>query len=102
MFKLHAQCASASEAGDYFQVLFEEKDVAEDGRYFMVQRQFEFPDGGRCAIETELTDMCGHFLVRHAILERGRFQVSWVGKGESQAEIIFETNDESYADICRI
>jgi hypothetical protein len=98
---LHAQHASASEAGEYFQVLFEERGGVEAGRYFLVQRQFEFPDGGRCAIEIELPEMCGHFRVRRASLERGRFQISWIGCGESQAEMTFETDDESYADICR-
>ena len=102
MFKLHAQHASASESGDYFQVLFEERDGVEDGRYFLVQRQFEFPDGGRCAIETELPEMRGHFRVPRASLERGRLQISWVGGGEGQAELTFETDDETYADICRI
>ena len=102
MFKLHAQHASASESGDYFQVLFEERDGVKDGRYLLVQRQFEFPDRGSCAIETELPEMCGHFRVQCASLERGRFQMSWIGPGENQAEVTFEPDDESYADICRI
>ena len=102
MFKLHAQHASASESGDYFQVLFEESDGVEDGRYFLIQRQFEFPDGERCAIETESPEMCGQFRVPRASLERGRFQISWMGRGESQAELTFETDDEGYADILRI
>jgi hypothetical protein len=102
MFKLHARHASASEAGDYLQVLFEEKDQREDGRYLLVQRQFEFPDGGRCAIETELPEMCGHFRIRSAVLERARFQISWFGRLECQAEVTFDTDDESYADIRRI
>jgi hypothetical protein len=102
MFKLHAQHASASESGDYFQVLFEERDGVEDGRYFLVQRQFEFPDEGRCAIETEVPEMCGHFRVLRASLERARFLMSWIARGESQAEMTFETDDESYAEICRI
>ena len=83
-------------------MLFEEREGAEEGRYFLVQRQFEFPDGGRCAIETELPEMCGHFRVGRASLERERFQIAWMGRGESQAELTFETDDESYADICRI
>jgi len=102
MFTLLAQHASASEAGDYFQVLFEERDGAEDGRYLLVQRQFEFPDRGCCYIETELSEMCGHFRVRRASLERGRFQISWTGRGEREAEIIFDADDESYAEICRV
>jgi hypothetical protein len=101
MYKLHAQHASASESGDYFQVLFEERRDVDDGRCFLIQRQFEFPDGGRCTIQTEREDMCGHFRVRHASLKRARFQVAWVGAGENQAEITFEADDESFTEICK-
>jgi hypothetical protein len=42
--------ASASEAGDYYQVSFDDGDDYEakdiGGRYFLIQRQFEFPDDG--------------------------------------------------------
>ena len=102
MFNLHAEYALASESGDYFQVLFEESLGAEDGRYFLLQRQFEFPDDRRCAIETEMAEMCGHFRLRRAVLERARLEISWIGRGETEAEITFETDDESYANICRI
>jgi len=87
IFRLHAKHASASEAGDYFQVLFEETEQGEDSRYFLVQRQFEFPDGGCCAIETELPEMCGHYRIRRAVLERRRFQIWWLHREEIQAEI---------------
>lgn len=42
--------ASASEAGDYYQVSFDDGDYyqAKDigDRYFLIQREFEFPDDG--------------------------------------------------------
>ena len=43
---------SASESGDYYQVTFEGEVNEEEGPYVLVQRQFEFPDGGRCYVET--------------------------------------------------
>jgi hypothetical protein len=102
MLKLHASHASASEAGDYFQVIFQEHEDVEDGRYLLIQRQFELPDEECCAIETELPDMCGHFEIRRAVLKRSRFQVWWSGESETQADVTFEADDESYADISRI
>lgn len=102
MLKLHAKHASASEAGDYFQVMFEEQADAEGSRYLLIQRQFEFPDEECCAIETEQPDVCGHFQIHSAVLERTRFQVWWSGGSESKADVAFETDDESYADIRRI
>jgi hypothetical protein len=102
MFKFHAEYVQVSESGDYFQVLFEEKHEAEDDRYFLLQRQFESPDERKCAIETEIPEMCGHFLVQGAVLERDRLKMSWIGRGEPQAEITFAIDDESYANICRV
>ena len=52
--------ASASEAGDYYQVTFEGKLNGEEA-YVLVQRQFEFPDGGRCCVETHNQEYIGHF-----------------------------------------
>ena len=49
-----------------------------------------------------MPEVCGHFRVHRAVLERGRLQISWIGRGETQAEITFATDDESYAIICRI
>jgi len=39
---------SISIQGDYYQVLFHDGLDTEDEPYFMIQRQFEFPDGGEC------------------------------------------------------
>jgi hypothetical protein len=99
---LHARHASASEAGDYFQVIFEEEADAEGSRYLLIQRQFEFPDAGCCAVETEEPHLCGHFQIQRARLERTRFQVWWSGGSMPKADVTFETDDESYQDICRI
>ncbi len=82
--------------------MFEEQADAEGSRYFLIQRQFEFPDEDCCAIETEQPNICGHFQVQGALLERTRFQVWWSGGYESEADVTFETDDESYADICRV
>lgn len=99
---LHARHASASEAGDYFQVIFEEEADAEDSRYLLIQRQFEFPDGGCCAVETEQPHVRGHFQIQRGVLERTRFQVWWSGGSEAKVDVTFETDDESYAGICRV
>jgi len=51
--RFRAKYISASENGDYYQVAFENTDPAgdtdgPDSPYFLIQRQFEDPDGGRC------------------------------------------------------
>ena len=42
MIQMQFNSVSASESGDYFQVLFEEEVDNLDGDYFLVQCQFEF------------------------------------------------------------
>lgn len=69
--------ASASEAGDYYQLSFDDDDEKEDddaesveGRYFLIQRQFEFPDDDSFYLESDDASFCGHFKVRAATLTR--------------------------------
>jgi hypothetical protein len=46
------RCAhvSATEAGEGFQVLFAESPDNDEG-YVLVQKHFEFPDGGKCEVD---------------------------------------------------
>ena len=68
MNKLHAKHVSASEkGGEYFQVMFEE-EWESDKAYFLIQRQFEMPDGGSCYIETHKEEARGYFKIRQAKL----------------------------------
>lgn len=74
--ELHCESVSATETGDYFQVLFETVQNG-DGPYLLVQRQFEMPDGDECYVETEEPEYCGHFRLRNARLTRDRFQIEF-------------------------
>src|SRR4029434_9595543 len=69
--RFRAKYVSASENGDYYQVAFENTDPAGDadvkrpaGPYFLIQRQFEDPDGGLCYVETHDEGYIGHFRLR--------------------------------------
>ena len=42
----------------------EEETNDPDSPYFLIQRQFETSDGGRCYIETHDEKYIGHFLLR--------------------------------------
>lgn len=70
MIQMQFNSVSASEAGDYFQVLFEEDVGNPDVRYFLLQCQFEFPDEEEFYIESDDTRLCGHFEVKTATLSR--------------------------------
>ena len=52
---------SVTVSGDYYQIVFDDGLDTDDEPYFMIQRQFEFPDGGVCHFESHhenLIDQC--------------------------------------------
>lgn len=102
MQRFHATHVSASEEGDHFQILFEESSEQEDHPYLLVQRQFETPDGGRCYIETENCDFAGHFRIRSARLGRSTFRLIWGRISEEAAEVTFEADDSTFAEIGKV
>ncbi len=78
---LHAAYVSVDDFdGLYFQVSFYAEDpdadvdlTAPEGRYLLIQRQFEDEDGGVCYIEThEPETYVGHFRLRLLELNRTR------------------------------
>ncbi len=97
------QCerVTASNAGDYFQVLFEQNPDSDQG-YVLVQRQFELPDGGECYIETDDGDFCGHFRIRTAQLSRSRFRMAFGDGPLKQITVSFNANDSAYAEAKRV
>jgi hypothetical protein len=62
--------ASASEAGDYYQISFDDDDdpASIDGRYLLIQRQFEFPDDEPYYLESDDSRLCGHVEIRAVTL----------------------------------
>jgi hypothetical protein len=58
---LYAKRRAAVASGDYYQILFDSADRDEEpvdpfdepAPYLMVQRQFEFSDGGKCYVESD-------------------------------------------------
>ena len=64
--RFHANHVSTSVSGDYYQVMFEEREdsTEPDSPYLLIQRQFEMPDGGECYVETHDEEYIGHFRLR--------------------------------------
>ena len=64
--RFHANHVSSSVSGDYYQAMFEAEEDTNDPNspYFLIQRQFETSDGGRCYIETHDEKYIGHFRLR--------------------------------------
>ena len=60
--KLQFKKASVTVSGDCYQIMFhDDRDVEdEDEPYFLIQRQFEFLDGGACHFESHQDDIMDH------------------------------------------
>ena len=99
--KIQLHDVSASESGDYYQVLFEGKLDGEQA-YVLVQRQFELPDGGLCYVESHDRNYIGHFKVTHAELGRTWFFLKLPRKTAAELEVVFNTTDKNWRQVARI
>ena len=97
--KIRLDHASASESGDYSQVLFEDDG---DGAYVLIQRQFEDDDGGLCYLESHDETYIGHFHVVRAALDRHRFRLELRRQEAAEVEVTFETTDQNYNEVARV
>jgi hypothetical protein len=96
-----AVAADAAEAGDFFQVEFRGAGGEERSPYILIQRQFEFPDDGKCYIEYRPPEDAGHFRVQTAYLDRDQFKMSF-GKEGREVTIGLNGKIDDYTEFCRI
>ena len=89
---------SASEAGDYYQVVFEEEADNSSARYFLIQRQFEFPHEG-FYIESDNTEFCGHFDVEAASLSRRWLRLEMANTEWKSIQIRFLADQVAYEEL---
>jgi hypothetical protein len=99
--QLRCEHVSATEAGDGFQVLFAQSPDSDEG-YVLVQRHFEFPDGGKCYVETDDREFCGHFRIRGARLSRNRFEMAFGGRPERKIVVLFDATNSVFTEIKRV
>jgi hypothetical protein len=94
--------ASASEAGDYVQVLFEET-VESDNRYVLIQSQFEFPQDYDVQVEADGGEWYAQLTVERAILDHKRFVLDGCDDAESVRIVVnFVANEVVYAELTRV
>ena len=102
MIRKQFSLVSASEAGDYFQVLFEEDEDNPEAAYFLVQCQFEDPDNGESYIESNDTQFCGHVKVETAVLSRRWLRLEIPSTKWKSIQIEFVANQAVYRKLARI
>ena len=99
--ELRCAHASATEAGDGYQVLFETTRDSLEG-YVLIQRHFEFPDRGKCYLETGDREFCGHFLIRSANLSRDQLQITFGNDPSKRIVVLFTATDSVYDEVKRV
>ena len=96
--------ASASEAGDYYQVSFDDNDEpgSIDGRYLLIQRQFEFPDDDSYYLESDDSRLCGHVMVRAATLSSEFLSIDLLADQWTTVKIRYRISQDDLAEFERI
>lgn len=98
--------ASAAEAGDYYQVSFDDDDDDDpdsiDGRYLLIQRQFEFPDDDSYYLESDDNRLCGHVKVRAVTLSSGFLSIDLLADECTTLRIRFGISQHDFEEFERI
>lgn len=102
MIQMQFNSVAASEAGDYFQVLFEEEQDNLEAGYFLLQCQFEFPDEGEFYIESKDTRLCGRFEVKTATLSRQCLRLEMPSTKWKIIQVQFATDQAGYEELERV
>lgn len=102
--QFHANHVSASEDGDYYQVLFAAVPDSTDPEspYLIIQRQFEDPDGGRCYVETHDENYIGHFRVRRIDLAVSRILLEIDRPKANVVEVSFAITSSDFKQVARV
>jgi hypothetical protein len=78
--------------GDYYQIVFHDGLDTDDEPYFMIQRQFEFPDGGVCHFESHLESLNEQCKAKSVSLSTNTLSVSYGEAQRRDVEIRFDSH----------
>jgi len=96
VMELQLKTVSVSISGDYYQVLFHDDLDVDDEPYFMIQRQFEFPEAGVCHFESHYEKLCKHSKVKSALLKTNKLILSYGENQVHEVEINFGIDSVDY------
>ena len=102
--QFHANHVSTSVSGDYYQALFEANEDTSDpaSPYLLLQRQFEFPDGGRCYLETHDENYTGHFRLRRIACAPDRIVVELDRSRQNMVQVTFRLAASDFEEVRRV
>ena len=96
--QFHAKTVSSIVSGDYYQLLFEYEGREEEqmdhpdqtGLYLLLQRPFEFSDGGNCYVEADDETYIGHFKLKLIEFSPTRLAFEVARSNHNHVEVGFE------------
>ena len=102
--RFHANHVSSSVSGDYYQVMFEAEEETNDpdSPYFLIQRQFETSDGGRCYLETHDEKYIGHFLLRRVEFTPERLSIEFDRPSDNLVSVTFCMAISDFEEASRV
>ncbi len=90
---------SAAKAGDYYQVMFHNDIDTDDEPYFMIQSQFEFPDGGECYFESHVEELIGNCKAKSASLSKNKINISYGENPHHEVGIEYDLQDLEFQEL---
>ena len=90
---------SITKAGDYYQIMFHDGLDTEEEPYFLIQSQFEFPDGGVCYFESHNEELIEHCKVKSVSLSTHRIILSYGEELNREVEIEFGLHGVDFQDL---
>jgi len=90
---------SATKAGDYYQIMFHDDLDTDDEPYFLIQSQFEFPDGGECHFESHIEELIEHCKEKSASLSKNRISLSYGDESHHEVEIKYDLDGLDFQEL---
>ena len=90
---------SITKNGDYYQVVFDDALDTDDEPYFLIQRQFECPDGGVCNFESHRENLNDHAKPKSVSLSMNTLRLSYGEEPHRDVEIKYGLRGTDFQEL---
>jgi hypothetical protein len=90
---------SATKTGDYYQIVFHNDLDTDDEPYFMIQSQFEIPDGGECNFESHIEELIGQCKAKSVSLSKNKISLSYGEDPPHEVDIEYDLHGLSFQEL---
>ncbi len=93
------ELVSVTKTGDYYQILFHDGLDTDNEPYFMIQKQFEFPNGDVCHFESHNEKLIEHCKARSASLSTNKLNLVYGDDQRRDVEIEFGLHGTDFQEL---